>query len=209
MNEDTDLVTISIGGNDAKFVYTVTRCIMNGFLNPGSNCFNQTYSGTQTFGEVLRAWIKGSVTEKLVQVYEEIKAKSNENAAVVVLGYPLLVSGNSNCINPSGAPFISYAERIDLREIGKLLHQQIISATKRAGVHYVPVIDKFEGHNVCDGDPWIQNALARPDSHKFHPTSIGQDAHARALNEFFESTRLSYTLGFFASGMPRNPVPVP
>jgi hypothetical protein len=82
-------------------------------------------------------------------------------------------------------------------------------AASQAGVHYVPIADDFEGHNVCDAAPWINGIVGRGKTESFHPRAQGQRVYADAVNRFLESTiKLDYPHGFFESGMPKNP-PVP
>ena len=208
VDADTDLVTITIGGNDALFVLVLDRCAKN---SPplSSNCFDEIYPGTtETFGDLLDARLRGRVTDRVTEVYEEIKSQSMGNATIVALGYPLLLSDASGC---PGAPGIIEVERNEIRRLGVLLNQQLAIAARRAGIHFVPeVATEFEEHNVCDSEPWIRgvNPLQRK-VHWFHPTADGQRAYARVLQEFFGNRRLEYFRGFFESGMPRNRVPVP
>jgi hypothetical protein len=61
----------------------------------------------------------------------------------------------------------------------------IKAAADQAGAKYVDVVDKFAGHEVNSGDPWIffgimldSNAL---DPRSFHPTPEGHRAYASAL----------------------------
>ena len=207
VNADTDLVTITIGGNDALFALVLDRCVRN--FPPTSNCFDEVYPGTtEKFGDLLEMRLIGQVTDAVTDVYEEIKSKSMDNATVVALGYPLLLSAGSGCI---GAPLITNDERNDIRRLGVLLNQQLAIAARRAGVHFVrEVADEFAGHNVCDSEPWILGAQPHKPVHSFHPTPEGQLAYARVLEKFFLTrARLGYPRGFFESGMPRNPAPIP
>jgi lysophospholipase L1-like esterase len=85
-------------------------------------------------------------------------------------------------------------------------------AASQAGVHYVPIAADFKGHLFCDGaaTSWINGIVGYGDVESFHPNAQGQRAYARAVNRFLESTiNLNYQHGFFESGMPKNPPPVP
>ena len=206
VNADTDLVTITIGGNDALFALVLDRCVWN--FPPTSNCFDAIYPGTtEKFGDLLKMRLEGQVVDAVTDVYEEIKSKSMDNATVVALGYPLLLSAGSGCI---AAPFITNDERNEIRTLGALLNEQLSVAARRAGVHFIPeVATEFEGHNVCDTQPWILGAQLEH-VHSFHPTPEGQLAYARLLERFFlAKARAGYARGFFESGMPRNPEAIP
>ena len=214
VNADTDLVTITIGGNDALFLNVVTHCATN--LFPSNNCLDEIVSGgTQTWRDYVRNRIETHVKTRVANVLQEIVALTQGNATVVLLGYPLLVSDATNCAAPGfnnlGAPGVSRDERIALRELGLFLNAHLATAAAEVGVHFVRVAERFEGHNVCDSVPLIKGVvLGEDDKHWFHPNIDGQLAYAGELEEFFRDTAtVSYPRGYFESGMPRNPAPAP
>jgi GDSL-like Lipase/Acylhydrolase family len=204
VNGDTDLVTITIGANDALFFLIASKCL--GYVS--ANCFNETYPNTgQTLGSLIRARIRGPLTDAVVEVYQQIKSKSLNKAAVVATGYPLLVSDTYDCLGEAG---INDDEADDIREIAGLLNKQLRIAAKRAGVHFIEVAEAFNGHNVCDPSSWVMGIQVPFLVYSFHPTKEGQREYVRLLNDFFlNDARFGYASGFFASGMPRNPVAVP
>jgi hypothetical protein len=58
--------------------------------------------------------------------------------------------------------------------------------------------------------PWINGIVGLGKAESFHPSAQGQRVYADAVNRFLESTiNLNYQHGFFESGMPKNPPPVP
>lgn len=215
VNAGTDLVTITIGGNDALFVNVVHHCATNSLL-PSENCLEDIVpGGTQTWGDYVRNRIETHVKTRVANVLQEIVALTQGNATVVLMGYPLLVSDATNCAAPGlanlGAPGVSKDERIALRELGLFLNAHIATAAAEVGVHFVRVAERFEGHNVCDSAPLIKGVvLGEDEAHWFHPNIDGQLAYAGELEEFFrETATVSYARGFFESGMPRNPAPAP
>ena len=89
---DTDLVTITIGGNDAGFADVVTACFVE------DDCHLQKVylpNSTDTRQDRLHAFIDGEagLRGRLRQLYGEIRSATEENATVLVLEYPQIVSG--------------------------------------------------------------------------------------------------------------------
>lgn len=79
LNSATDLVSISIGGNDAGFADVMTTCV----LQSEATCLNRIATA--------RAYVDSTLPGKLDSVYSAISAKA-PSARVVVLGYPASTS---------------------------------------------------------------------------------------------------------------------
>ncbi|HYN95586.1 MAG TPA: SGNH/GDSL hydrolase family protein, partial [Pilimelia sp.] len=94
LDEETTLVTLSIGGNDARFTDVLHGCIV---VNPAEGCYADGHRLTRRSGVVdpvaLRhfetAVILNHLPAKLTATYRAIHAKA-PNATIVVTGYPQL-----------------------------------------------------------------------------------------------------------------------
>jgi hypothetical protein len=212
VNADTDLVTITIGGNDALFSRVLRYCATR--VVPPSNCFEAIVpGGFQTWEQHIRERIEVHVKAAVTLALQEIVDLTEGNATVVLMGYPLLVSDAISCatsgLNNLGAPGLSRDERLIIRQLGRQLNQQLAEAARQAGVHYVPIFREFEGRNVCDSAPRIKGVVLA-EGGWFHPDVDGQSIYAEEFDRFlFETAVVSNPRGFFESGMPRNPAPVP
>jgi lysophospholipase L1-like esterase len=202
----TDLVTISIGGNDARFTKVGKACLWK------SDCRNTGAAGVSgvTWAEFLPTHINTTVKQAVKAVYQEIRTAA-PNAAVVALGYPLLVSGiecsDLNIVQDRG---FSAEEQAFVRQMADLLNEVMEDAAREAGVHFLEeVATKFSPHEICDvgANPWLHGVLLKPSVHSLHPNQAGQAAYAAVVNEFLNRTGIDYANGFFASGLPRNPPP--
>ncbi|WP_250404373.1 SGNH/GDSL hydrolase family protein, partial [Streptomyces cellostaticus] len=108
LDQNTTLVTISIGGNDSRFSEIVQKCLLS--LGNG-NCKNQTFEKTDApvngrdekfVGQQLETAVPGlmndvvrpDVTEVLTQIHQRAK-----NAKIVLMGYPPLISDKGSCLN--------------------------------------------------------------------------------------------------------------
>lgn len=196
INYGTDLVTITIGGNDAGFAEALKHCGAPWPVGALGECDTPEYrSEIETDIDAIKA--------KLVQVYRAIRAKTF-NARILALGYPQLFpqhEDDQNC-----AALVAYKGEQDfLREMTTRLNTRVREAAEEAGVEFRGVLNEFEGHEVCGfaEDDWIngpsftglpRNPAAigidvgkaiRFDDESFHPNLRGQElGYAIAVNRF-------------------------
>lgn len=158
LGDETDLVTITAGGNDAGFSDTIRACI---FPASDSQCDNAVRKG-ETFA-------RDRLPARLDGLYEAIKARS-PHAQVVVVGYPRLFELGT-------CPFsFSQYKRRRLNEGADVLDRVIAERAKGAGLAFADARPRFSGHGVCAQEPWInQLDLGRP-VESYHPDTTG---HAR------------------------------
>ncbi|WP_134772551.1 SGNH/GDSL hydrolase family protein [Ornithinimicrobium flavum] len=156
LDEDTDLVTISIGGNDVAWGQAVGLCLY------GSD---QQCAGALAYSTGL---VTNALPGLLDDAYTAVDAAAPD-AHVVVTGYPRLFS-------PEYGDYLgaSVTEQQMLNDAADLLNTVIAAEATGAGFQYVDVAKRFDGHGVNSSDSWIY-----PDN--FHPTVDGQRAYAAAL----------------------------
>jgi lysophospholipase L1-like esterase len=152
LSDRTDLVTITIGGNDVGFIDVVLTCA--------------TGSDAQCTAAVDKAVATGRsvLPGRLDTVYSTIKRRA-PHAEVVVLGYPHLVEPNGTCLSPS--------KRADLNRGADALDDVISARAAAADVHYVDARDRFAGHGACGSAPWINPFNAAQIVESFHPNRDG------------------------------------
>ena len=169
--ENTDLVLMTIGGNDVNFGDIVKQCFVIG-LRDGSTCEKLINSAKEN----LPAAIKG--TEEILKKLED---KLSPNSQIILAGYPLLsldtdysLATCSQKIYSLCTEWDSYPVAQDIRALGKLAnYHQSDLAKEWNNEHdmkliYVDTIsDKFSGH---EPNPSI---FSRND--------------VRWINEFFET----------------------
>jgi lysophospholipase L1-like esterase len=201
-----DLVTISIGGNDAQFMPLVEYCLIH------THCHDlKPFSphSDATVGELMPLWTT-VVKARLLAIYGEIR-RATPNAATLVLGYPMLLSGREcSAVQVPGAEDakLSAEEQPFLREMNVRLNRAIAEAAAATGLHFVPVEQRFEGHEICGAqEPWINGLVPLNPKASFHPTARGQREYAEAASAYLESKRTGWALGYLRSGLPRNPNP--
>ena len=171
LSRRTDLVTISIGGNDAGFAPSVISCT----LGSDASCADTVATA--------RAYISGTLPAALDRTYRAIRTRA-PNARVFVMGYPRLFDvTNATC----GIAGMSIAKRRLLNGGADDLAGITRGRAEAAGFTYVDVRDRFDGHGACAADPWINPLTIVPPQDSFHPNTSGYTsgylpALAAALN---------------------------
>jgi lysophospholipase L1-like esterase len=165
----TNFVTVSVGGNDAGFADVVSTCA-------GSDttaCLNAT-NGAQSF---ITTTLQGTLTT----LYGSIKAQA-PNAKVIVVGYPRLFNGSDCSIWTS----FTTAEMTALNATADLLNAVTATAAAGASAVFADPTQKFTGHAVCDGTPWINNVNVLAFSESYHPNRAGhRDGYAALTQPLF------------------------
>lgn len=176
LSATTDLVTLTIGGNDLEFATVATQCIK--LLNVGDepigtpgfpNCKNyfNPFPGT----DLLIDRLEDTVTPALDRVFAYIKTKA-PNARVFVIGYPSIApdfahSPNACYSSPVGAngvgvpPFpqetVPYSA-VDvhyLHHIENEMDNAIETAAGKQNFTFVPTWVGSQDHTLCQPDPYI------------------------------------------------------
>lgn len=156
VSPETDLITLTIGGNDVAFSDIVVKCAMTWPLD--KTCADEPFkvlgSGrTLTLDEwaTLRLVLE---RQDLRTVYRSLREASENEATIIVADYPHLITQQSSAIVPRlclEEAALNYDERSWVRQKGEELSAVISSAATAEGVYFSSVIGKFAGHEVCDG----------------------------------------------------------
>lgn len=211
LSERTNLVTLSIGGNDVGFSQIIKTCA------PLRNCVRNG----SVDGQPLTEWMDGNLAAlpgKLRPTLAAIRAEA-PNATVVLMGYPrLFPTGTANRLCEDLVGYFRWDTMDWANELGDRLDAAMAAAAAEAGVHFVPVGDVFAGHEICGDDgPWLLS-LAAPRGNdlldrfqlygaaSFHPNKDGQlSGYAAALNRLLNGGDTG--TGLTDAGLPANPEP--
>ncbi|GAB3645246.1 SGNH/GDSL hydrolase family protein [Glycomyces tarimensis] len=158
LSSGTDLVTVTIGGNDTGWSSVIQQCAYPYPLT----CDGQI--------DAAERYIQSELPGRLRAAYDAI-VRAAPNAEVIVLGYPRLFNGEEcNAITR-----ISPAEQARLNSAADLLAAAIGSVAGDYGFRYVDVRGRFDGHSVCDDAEWL-NGISWPIAESYHPNRDGQNA---------------------------------
>jgi len=157
LGSGTDLVTLTIGGNDVGFAPAVITCTVVG----DSACAATVEAAMELLGTQL--------PDKLDATYDEIREHA-PNALVVVLGYPILFDETAQTCGVGG---MSIAKRKSLNSGAVELNQMIKARAQAAGFTFSDVTDEFAGHGICAASPWLHGLDLLSPTDSFHPNNSG------------------------------------
>ncbi|BCJ75912.1 lipase 1 [Catellatospora sp. IY07-71] len=164
LDSGTDLVTISVGGNDAGFADVITNCR----LQSDADCATAVSNA--------KSYMNNTLPGRLDETYRAIRSRA-PGARVVVLGYPRLFE-----LGSCGFGSIGEYKRQLLNGGSDTMSAVISARAGVAGFTYVDVRGRFAGHGVCGATPWI-NGTTLPVTESYHPNSSGHSSgYLPALN---------------------------
>jgi lysophospholipase L1-like esterase len=175
LNTETDVVTVSIGGNDLGFGDVAAFCVS---LGPGEpilgdplleNCSDYYHPLPDV--DLLADKLDEVVAPALASTYALIAEKA-PNAKVVVLGYPTIAPDVENvpaggcftpAVTPGGPPYpenafpYTAADTAYLHSVEAKLDAAIRQNAEAAGARYVSTLPDTESHSACqtDGSAYI------------------------------------------------------
>lgn len=209
LDANTSLVTLTEGGDDARFSSVLKACIAN--IEVIDGCLGDNFKMTATNGEADLEPLKTYELDVITALQKHLNATYSAivdaapNAKIIVLGYPRLFPGDTNaqkCVlrQAAGVPIISLPAAVTswLNARGDQLNAVTANAvhevaTQGHDIHFVDPNAEFEGHQVCaqDSDQWINGVISWSDSGSgatpvgagtFHPRPAGQQAYARLVD---------------------------
>ena len=168
----TDLVTMTIGGNDSGvFVSAILACGAAGLLTlgHGNPC-------EDTYGSRFEDTVRNTTYPALVSALRAVRAKA-PNAEVAILGYPWILPATGGCFDrmPVATGDVPY-----LRSLQATLNDAVGRAAAATGVTYVDMNAVSEGHDACQrlGVRWIEPVLQTTNPVVVHPNALGEAAMA-------------------------------
>ena len=155
LSASTNLVTITIGGNDAGFSNVILNCAAYYFTCGSAINSANTY-------------IQNTLPGVLNTTYNDIRARATI-AHVVVLGYPHLFDNNGTTCNFN---FLTSSNEKKLNQTADLLDGVIASQATGHGFTFVSPVSAFLPHEVCSSSEWL-NGQSNPLTESYHPNING------------------------------------
>ena len=172
LQPDTQLVTMTIGGNDSGvFIDAILDCGSAGLatLGQGSPCRDR-------YGSSFQNTITTTTYPALVNALNAVRAKAPA-ARVAILGYPWVMPATGGCfpIMPVATGDVPY-----VRDIQATLNDAVRRAALATGATYIDFSTVSEGHDACQpiGVRWIEPALAGTNPVIVHPNALGESRMA-------------------------------
>jgi lysophospholipase L1-like esterase len=182
VDDETDLVTVSIGGNDlrlyADMLFTCLRV-----SRPGSDGAPCRSSAGRTMAQKLP-----DVKLRLGRVLDEIRERAPD-AHVLVVTYLGLMPTDTTCASTPFAPRdVSWFAGVE-----RSIATAMAAAARERKVDVVDGHALSRGHDVCRGKAaWVNGARPKTDDGLlYHPNSAGERALAKAIADRLRDVALS------------------
>ena len=171
LRSDTDLVTLTIGGNDSQvFLGAIVSCGTKGMLTLGfgSPCKNW-------FGSYYDDLIETRTYPAVKKALRDIHAKS-PNAEVAILGYPTILPPTRGCF--AQMP-IAYGDVPYVYNIQAHVNAVVKRAAAETGTTFVDM--SASGRDACQpiGTRWVEPILFGTNTVPVHPNALGEAAMAK------------------------------
>ncbi len=175
LDASTDLVTVSIGGNENTLFRRLTgKCPALRAKDPnGAPC-----EAFMTRGG--RDALVSSIVKARPAIVAAVKEISRlaPNAKVLVVGYPQIVSADNRCAElPLATGDYAYAVRVN-----RALTETMAKAARATGSTYIDIWKASQGHDICSADPWVNGSVNdQKRAARYHPFAAEQQAVATLI----------------------------
>ncbi|MFD4630860.1 SGNH/GDSL hydrolase family protein [Streptomyces sp. NPDC058284] len=179
LKSDTQLVTLTIGGNDNNtFISSILACGSAGILSggKGSPCKDH-------YGDSFKDQVESKTYPAIKASLNEIRARS-PRAKVAVLGYPWITPARSvpGCFAkmPIAEGDVPY-----LRDLEATLNGVAQRAAAETGATFVDMAAASDAHDACRpaGQRWIEPVLFGTNFVPVHPNAAGEAGMAEQTTE--------------------------
>ncbi|MCC9706033.1 GDSL-type esterase/lipase family protein [Streptomyces sp. MNU76] len=196
VGEETDVITIGIGGNSLPLGEVLLRCLALGAETPGGNpCqdyFESPPDGVESLDERL-ARIQDEYITMLVNVHGKAP-----NAKVITVGYPALLPEDTDTCgygDPTETFTIARGDLPWLRKAEERLNQTIKTVTDFFGDRYIDTYASSEDHDVCqpDGEKWIEGLCGTVDPDSTWPAGDCAQLSPGQRQTFFHPNNAGHT----------------
>jgi len=171
---DTDLVTLTIGGNDnGTFINAILSCGTAGVLSGG-----QGHPCKDKYGTSFDDAIDANTYPALKKALGSVRAKA-PGARVAVLGYPWITPATADPSCFAKLPIAS-GDVPYLHAMQAHLNAVVRRAAEETGATYVDFEQASAGHDACQspGTRWIEPLLFGQNIVPVHPNALGEQRMA-------------------------------
>ncbi|MEU7527843.1 SGNH/GDSL hydrolase family protein [Saccharothrix sp. NPDC042600] len=163
LSPSTALVTVTVGGNDARFAEVMTTCVFS------------DDRGCEERAEEAERFVREELPDRLEKLFGSMRSRTG--AQVVVLGYPRLFEKSDPCS-------LNGPKRAAINRASDALAEVLGAQATAFSFTFVDVRDRFEGHGACGADPWVNDLTLLPVTSSYHVNTAGhRDGYLPALRE--------------------------
>lgn len=203
LDSNTTLVTLSIGGNDARFAAIVQECVNAYLFVFGGDCSGAVLPGdTAPAIDASADRVANEIPTSVAAVLQEIRNRA-PNAKIALVGYPKLFETGSACVGIAEDNLDWLNDLTD--DLNDALAASAAAADTPSGpdVFFVDPRPQFSGSNLCTATSAINGLVAglTPGEHALlhignqgylnsagwvsqqsvHPNELGTDLYTNAL----------------------------
>lgn len=175
LTRQTDLVTLSIGGNDFNLFGNLLQvCTGLRSTDPeGAPCAERlTRDGIDPDAQV------GEIGRRLRDALRDVRRRSPD-ARVLLIGYPRIAPADGTC--PRLLP-LAEGDYVTAERIAESLRLAMRRAARSTDAEFVDMYAASRGHDVCSEDPWVNGRFTdQTAALAFHPFADGMRAVARRV----------------------------
>lgn len=177
LSDDTQLVTVGVGGNDVGLVGAAVVCAQLGLTAPtGTACRSHFNAGGS---DAVVAQI-AATAPKIEAVLQGIRARA-PMARILLVGYPdVLPRSGSGCypLVPLSPDDVRYFDGLIIQTNTMLAEQAVAN-----GAEFVDTYLESVGHDVCTlpGTRWFEGLVPTAPAYPMHPNALGMQSMARSV----------------------------
>ena len=178
LGADTDVVTLTIGGNDIGFSKNLATCAGLTSKDPTGNPCRTFFTSDGTDQLEQRV---DDTAPKIAAALDAVRERA-PYAKVLVVGYPDLFPEDGVGCTSSAVP-LAAGDFAYLRDTEKKLNAMIANQAAAKGARYVDTYTPTVGHDMCKpvGERWIEPLVAPAPTAPAHPNAQGQQAMAATV----------------------------
>lgn len=178
LGADTDVVTLTIGGNDLGFSSNLATCAGLAAKDPTGNPCQTFFTSDGTDRLAQRV---DDIAPKIAAALDAVRQRA-PYAKVLVVGYPDLFPDDGVGCTSSAVP-LAAGDFAYLRDTEKKLNAMIADQAAANGARFVDTYTPTVGHDMCKpvGERWIEPLVAPAPAAPAHPNAQGQQAMAATV----------------------------
>lgn len=173
---------VAVGVNDLGFTPVLTECVLR------SSCHTTSPIPQITDPEGTWEAAAPNVFEAYLRIANWVEGSGQMD--VYIVGYMQLFDNDATNFWCPGALGIEPDERAWLNERARAMNDNLETlASWIPNVHFIEVDDHFEGHRLCNPEPWV-HGIQVPIEHSFHPNPTGHFVVEQIVLNYFDANGL-------------------
>lgn len=168
LTSDTDLVSVTISGNDIGFGEILATCGSLAAQDPTGDPCKQHYgaSGTDELGKRVE-----KAAPLVKAVLDGIRARA-PHAKVLVVGYLRILPAHGSCF-----PTVPFAtgDGPYFDSVERQLNKMVATEARKAGDRFIDTYTWSYGHDACrqPGRKWVEGLVPQAPAAPMHPNATG------------------------------------